>query len=101
MSENIPPPVWPPRRTRLLLLPSNNHALSNYAVPAIPSIPRITDSSANTNPLSPIVQKQWPNGYEKAPKAPSFEPYAMPRRGALKDAGKSSVVIMQNNVADA
>jgi hypothetical protein len=76
MSENILPPVWPPRRTRLLPFSTNNitndhnHALqSNYAVPAIPSIPQITDSNGNQNPLLSIVWKQWQNGYEKEQQA--------------------------------
>lgn len=88
MAENIF--IWPPRRTRPQLQPIDNivnELQSNHAVPEILSIPRTTASNTDQNPLSLAGRKLWQNGYEKAPKAPSFEPYAMPKRGSLKHAG--------------
>ena len=85
--------VWPPSRTRTLLQPlhstTSEHELSlqsNFTVPPILSTPRDTTSTSDRALLSSAPRKQWQNGYEKAPKAISFEPYAMSKRGASKRA---------------
>ena len=94
MAENIPPPVWPPSRTRTrpLLLPTHNdHELALQGSYAVPPIQSTQHNHANDQIWAPSLsaaKKIWKNGYESAPKTVSFEPYAMSRRGgASKRAG--------------
>jgi hypothetical protein len=90
MSENDPPPVWPPPRCRNKPPPMPWRNLSRAAVsPArdVPSPgPPSTPATIPQRPLTSATNKSkksitYRNGYEVKPQTPSYKPYALNSRG--------------------
>jgi hypothetical protein len=96
MSENNPPPIWPPTQKRKNPPQTQNNPFHTAVTPAqrvLPPSPspsvfttRESETNVRRDPLASFTNtskkaKIYWNGWETKPQTPSYKPYAVNSRG--------------------
>ncbi|KAJ7239840.1 hypothetical protein C8J57DRAFT_1563179 [Mycena rebaudengoi] len=81
MSQNNTPYAWPPVRLRRPGTPPTSTIRTRAQLNSLPSTPNSIFGSPRTPLATKTNQKLHRNGYETAPKTPSYSPFALNNRG--------------------